>query len=246
MTYKFTIGLLALTCAAQSTEPPALRKFSFGGRIRILANGLFDNATTTYEPTTPAVRREDTTKNLSSRGALAPSVEYAFSRRWSVSADLFYQRARYEQATTIGTGTRSGDAAPYTYQYTTTSTERTRATFWDIPVLVQRRGFGENAFLSKVYAGVGGTARFVRSVKSGTETILPDDDVTTTYSEAATTPRTKQTFGATAAVGFRFVDDYRIRFAPEFRYTRWFGAPFDSNSTRTARGQMEVVLGITF
>jgi len=256
MTYKIPVLLLAISCAAQSTEPPPLRKLSFGGRIRILGNSLFDGAPVAKDLTSPfAHTRDDSTENQSSRGAVGLGFEYALTKKWAIGVDAFYQRARYVQSTTILRGsppdeddTDDRDVESYT--------ERTRATFWDVPVTMRYYGLRDEGPLSKIFVSAGGAARFTRSVKSGTESILPGDgdadgtvedgEVKTAYNETPVSPRSKQTFGATVGVGFRFIDDYRIRFTPEFRYTHWFGAPFDSNSTRTRRGQMEIVIGISF
>jgi hypothetical protein len=44
----------------------------------------------------------------------------------------------------------------------------------------------------------------------------------------------------------RFVDDFGIKLSPELRYTRWLGATFDSNSTRSRRDEIAVGIALTF
>jgi hypothetical protein len=49
-----------------------------------------------------------------------------------------------------------------------------------------------------------------------------------------------------AGMGLRLVDDFNIKLSPELRYTRWMGATFDSESTRSRRNQLEVGIALTF
>jgi hypothetical protein len=51
--------------------------------------------------------------------------------------------------------------------------------------------------------------------------------------------------GATVGVGFRFVDEFNIKVTPEVRFTRWNGATFNQDSTRSPRNQLEVGIGFS-
>ncbi len=43
-----------------------------------------------------------------------------------------------------------------------------------------------------------------------------------------------------------FIDDMKIRFIPEVRYTRWMGRTFDTLSTQSRVDQIEGTISITF
>jgi hypothetical protein len=44
----------------------------------------------------------------------------------------------------------------------------------------------------------------------------------------------------------RFVDDFGVKLTPELRYTRWLGATFNSDSTRSRRDEIVIGIALTF
>jgi hypothetical protein len=151
-----------------------------------------------------------------------------------VNGELLYHRLDYTQTSQI-TDTVSGN---------TGITETTRATLWDLPVMLRYRGLRESGLLSKIYFAGGGEVRRVTNIGTSTVTNLPNG--TTTTSNAPTIPSKRDVTGAVVGVGLRFVDDFNIKLSPELRYTRWMGATFDSESTRSGRNQLEIGIALTF
>ena len=56
----------------------------------------------------------------------------------------------------------------------------------------------------------------------------------------------KNILGVTAGFGGQLIDPVGIRVIPEVRYTRWFGATFDSPPTLSRRDQLEFMISISF
>jgi hypothetical protein len=63
---------------------------------------------------------------------------------------------------------------------------------------------------------------------------------------ASPTPHKNSILGVTAGAGGQLIDPVGVRVIPEVRYTRWFGATFDSLGLRSRRDQVEIVISIYF
>ena len=59
-------------------------------------------------------------------------------------------------------------------------------------------------------------------------------------------PAKRNLFGKVGGLGFKFIDDVGIKVMPEVRYTQWSGRSFDSDSTRSAKRQLEVSIAIIY
>jgi hypothetical protein len=151
-----------------------------------------------------------------------------------VDGELLYHRLNYTQTTQV-TDTVNGN---------TGITENTRASLWDVPVMLRYRGLRESGFLSKFYLAGGGELRNVAHVRTSTVTNFPNGSTTT--SNLPVEPSKRDLAGAVVGMGLRLVDDFNIKLSPELRYTRWMGATFDSESTRSRRNQLEVGIALTF
>jgi hypothetical protein len=174
------------------------------------------------------------TSNTYQKISYGPTLEFRLFGKFAVNGELLYHRMSYTQTTQI-TDTVNGN---------TGITENTRATFWDLPVMLRYRGLRESGLLSKIYFAGGGELRRATHIGTSTVTNLPNG--TSTSSNVPTAPSRRDLPGAVVGVGLRLVDDFNIKLTPELRYTRWMGATFDSYSTRSGRNQVEVGIAITF
>jgi hypothetical protein len=227
-----------------------LRKhFTFGLRIRdfpLHSLSAMDNRTsmTTTTDTTPARDWSFTTTSRSPWWGAGISMEYAVDSHWSITADFMMNRLRYTKATTAAWGADdpSTTADERSHMFLT---EDTRATLFDLPVLVHYRGLlGGSGGWSRVFISAGAAVRQVTKVKTSTTITYPDASKATNTSTAL--PSKRNLVGAVAGVGIRVVDDFHIVWTPEIRFTRWDGSTFSSQSTVSPRNQLEVALGFTF
>ena len=168
-----------------------------------------------------------TTSNSYLQAGFGPSLEFAVTRRFTVSAEAFYHRLSY---TMTDTATVGSDV--------TTVAEQTSARLYDIPVMLRYRKF------EHVYFSGGGSLRKAANVRTTNNITYPDG--ATSSNNNTTTPSRTNLPGAVVGVGLRFVDDFHIKVEPEIRYTRWMGETFDSESTRSRRNQIELDLAFTF
>lgn len=227
-----TAGASALSGAS---NPPAARRWSFGLRVRGLVQDAIGSNTTENRLTNPELANTFTTTSKSAHVGLGPSFEFQLTPKLTLNTELLYLRVRYQQVTDTFVGTE---------RRKTTYTENTKASYWDLPVLLRRQGFSDEGWRGKLYVAGGGTLRQVRNIRTGNEFAYYAGN--SGYDELATRPSRRNTVGATAAAGFRLVDDFGVKVTPEVRYTRWFGSTFSSGSTRSPRGQVEIGIGFTF
>jgi hypothetical protein len=235
--------IAAITVAATAQTAPKPRRFSFGGRITGYPLSVLPDGRIERTQETPPVSTIFTTTSDSGRAGIGPSIEFAISRSVSVSAELLFHRAGYEQVTETYQGTDNSDTSE-DERLLTTVTERTKASFWDIPVMIRYHGLRSEGWLSRVCISGGGSLRLTTNIRTGTETVHPDDE--TSYNGNRVSPARRNLPGVTAGIGFRYIDDYNFKLTPEVRYTRWLGASFASDSTQARRNQIEVGIAITF
>jgi hypothetical protein len=126
---------------------------------------------------------------------------------------------------------------------TTTTLQKTRAAFWDVPILGHYALYQRSPKVKGVVdAGV--ALRYVGGVHTATQTT--DPNANTCCTENAVTPAHKSVKGYVVGAGLRIVDDFGLKMTPEVRYTRWMADPFSGVQAQTRKSQLEVMFGITF
>jgi hypothetical protein len=164
------------------------------------------------------------------------TVEFGITRRVGATIDFMYRMAGYDstiQKLAVGT---AADVS--------TTTERTRTRYYDLPVLVRYRPFLSSGMRSHVFVEAGGTLRRVSHLRSDQFTIDPAGVGTFTNTPAPIAHKLAK--GVTAGAGLRFVDDFGIKFTPTFRYTRWLDQSLTVGPSRSRKDQMEATIGFTF
>lgn len=111
-------------------------------------------------------------------------------------------------------------------------------------MMIRWRGLAETGFLSHMYFAGGGAIRSVAHI--GTSNQTTDPSGATSSNNIPAVPSARNLPGAVGAVGMRFVDDFGVKLTPELRYTRWLGATFDSDSTRSRRDELVIGIALTF
>jgi hypothetical protein len=158
--------------------------------------------------------------------------EVRMGRHLMFRAEAIHQGLKYDKVTDQYAGTARDQ---------TTVTERTSATTWEIPAMLQFRPAAPRGILKNIYFAGGGALRTISNISTYTSTTASD----TTSSNPAPTSK-KNLLGIVAAIGFRLIDDVHINVTPEIRMIRWQGHTFSSDSTQSPRTQLEAGFAFTF
>ena len=245
-----TLLLAALTCPlfaqdAANEQPPKKpeRRYSIGGRFEYLPNSLFDTGTATSSTTKPIADYSYTGSTHAAALGARASFEYKITRHLSAGLEIGARKAKYEEVTTIRSGTKDPNSSTDN-RPVTTLTQTTRSTYVEIPVLARYYGLFAGGVLSHAYA-VGGMAyRHVGNVRTGNDTVNADGS--TDYNEIPATPVRTNQVGFAGGFGFRFIDELGVRVSPELRYTHWQGDTFAGPLYHSNPNQFEFSLGFSF
>ena len=233
----------------QAAKAPKPKRFSFGIRGRDFPIREFGNMgsktvqTTTYAPQPAPKDWLFSTTTKSPFWGAGVAGEYYGGERWTITAEVMYNRVAYTQQTEVDWGV-DNPATSFDEREHEFFTEDTKARLFDLPVLLHYRPVPAGSRFSKLYVSGGATVRYASKVDSFLTTISPSD--ITTINSQVVKPSERVIVGGTIGIGFRVVDDFNIKTTPEIRYTRWGGSTFSNQSTISPRNQIEVGLAFTF
>ncbi len=241
-------GLLILAAATLS---PALaqqeafhRKFEVGFRVGYMPLNPVRSAdeTTTYSSFTPPLEMQATSKSAARPVGVGPSLVYRINNKWGVGVDAMYKNAGYDAFVMTQTIVdEDDDTDPVLYGYTN---ERTRATFWEVPVLLRYTKYQQKGWKPRTTGMVGVSTRFVTGIKSYREDVNKNANVY--QSSQPITPAHKTTPGATIGLGMEWKDEIGVKVSIEGRFTRWQRDVFKSGPTSSTRNMVEVMVGFSF
>lgn len=240
------VVVLTPSLYAQSSNDPAatpLRRFSYGVRLRAFVSDAFADRTLQLSNTLANTSQTVSTTTNTARFRLGPAIDLNLTRKWSVRAEAYFQGVHYTTTTENYKGIDDTTTTVDERTLKATMTERTRTSYWDFPVLVRYRGLSEHRILSQTVVEGGFAVRVLTRVRTGTETLNVDN--TTAYNELPTSAN-RLVKGAVAGIGFQFEDGYHIKTTPQIRYTRWFGTTFQSPSSASRTGQLEIGVSFSF
>lgn len=217
-----------------------LRRFSGGGRLGGQVFDLLREDKTTVKST--AVEYDYTMNSRSPHVGGGGTLEIRVTKKLWFSADLLIYRFGYLTSTDILTGVLPATGADTRKKVTTT--EKTRATFWDTPLLghyniLQTKGKG-----GKIFATGGVNLRRVTGIHTAWETNDTNAKVCCTSDPAK--PAHSWAKGWVGGFGVRLIDDFGIKMTPEARYTRWSDDTFSGVPAQSRKMQVEILLGFTF
>jgi hypothetical protein len=239
----------APAAAATPQLPPvdgAFERFDFGIRLRAFPSkglsvmGSKSSMTTT---TTPIYDWNFRTTSHSPAWGGGVAFELHLSRKATFRAEALYNPLNYDKVADIYWG---GDdsSTPNDERSHMVRVERTKARLIDVPLMIQYRALGTEGLRSRMFVSFGGAVRNVSTIRTTYETTFADTSKTT--SQGRVLPSKRNLIGASVGIGWRFIDDFRIKSTPEIRYTRWGGSTFGSDSTQSPRNQLEFGMGFTF
>lgn len=231
----------------QQEEPPAFleqkeRRFHFGARARFIPLNILRKGEVTTISENPAIEWEAKLDRKVPILGYGLTAEYQVTTSFGVAVDLLFHQVRYEMLNNIRLGVRNPNSSIDTRPVVQIR-EKTRAQFFDLPVIVRWRPTDEYGDPARWFLGLGPTVRQARNVRTSNEQTQPriDNPINTNVA-----PFNKHIYGATVAAGITAKDDFGIRITPEVRYTRWVGQNFSNFAARTNRHQLQVLIGITF
>ncbi len=182
------------------------------------------------------------TTDISNHLGFGLTAAYDISSRVSLNVDILYRRAGYRSGLEITEGEDDEDTDEDDRKFTT-GFEQTKVDYWDLPFTLRLHD-GPATDRVRGFLELGGTLRHAASVRTYSETGSPG-----VVSVVDTTPvkvSNPNTFGGTVGAGWDWRTVRGINFVPQLRYTYWMKPAFNSPTTRSARSQIEILIGITF
>jgi hypothetical protein len=235
--------LAACPLFAQDDSTSPIHRPSIGVRLEYYPLRLYKTDTVYASTTQPVADYTYTASSSASRFAVAPTVEYRLAPRTSLGAEFHFYHAQYSQQTIVQTGVIDPNS-PVDDRKKTTITDTTKADYWDVPVLFHYYGLASQGLFSRGYVSGGLQYRHVGTIRTGNEFAYANG--TTNYNEIPDAPNHRNQVGFVFGVGLRFVDDFKIKVAPEIRYIRWVGSTFQGPAYHAVENQAEAGLGISF
>jgi len=249
-TFIYSAGLFlllaAVPCMADDDNPNDLdgtRRFTFGLKLQAYPLKMFKTSVQTSSTTKPIADYTYTGTTDSPKVGFGPSVEYRITNHISVGAEMLFHRIQYVEKVEIRNGKKDPNASTDA-RLVTTLTQTTRATTWEVPFIARYYGFRERGMFARLYALGGGSYRRTGTVKTGNE--ISNADSTSDYNEKTAVPEKPSQIGMVGGFGIRFIDNFKIRIAPEVRVTRWQGYNFQGTSYKAVQTDIQGGIGITF
>lgn len=221
-----------------------IRRFNFGGTLSFLPLSLMQGGKKSEVYGTPPVSIESQADQKSAYFGAGATLEAFVTDRYAVSLGLIWRRAGYRLTTKLHDTIDNTATTEDERTLLTTTTEETRANYYDLPLLVRR--YNKSRFEPgwRYFYEAGGTLRTVRNIRTATQ--LETQTTVECCSEIPVTPSAKSIYGVTAGAGIVLRDDFGIKIIPEVRYTRWFGGIFNTRSATSRRDQVDVSISFTF
>lgn len=241
--------------APQAAAPPAatppatqagavyVRRFSAGGMLSVMGLPGIPGRTVdqTVSTNVKVNSTTDADKRLFGGGVV---VQFALTNRFAVTSDFLIRKASFKTTDITYEGVDDSSTTA-DERKKTTKESKSRATFSDIPILLRYYNKDRTKPGRRRFFEGGVTFRKVHGIHSFGQTTTSDGKVVC-CDETPITPANKWLTGFTAGFGYQFIDDMKIRFIPEVRYTRWMGRTFDTLSTQSRVDQIEGTISITF
>jgi hypothetical protein len=179
---------------------------------------------------------------ISPRYLVGPTVEVRLPKQFGVSVDALYQPIEFESAEAIINTPSSGAWAVRA---------TTRGEHWEFPLLF-RYHFRWSVF--RPFVAAGAALSHVRNAEANQtfyrRGLFDRETYITSFTERSFVPGfVHRNTGAFVAGGGLQFYAHRLRFTPEFRYSRWPRPHFDGTNlhgfVRTPENQWQFLLGIT-
>lgn len=197
--------------------------------------GLYGSATPFKQVSTKTVSNSTTGETFSATPAngiagAGLSVNARIAGQFWLNFGLTYRFAGYD----LTDATNDSDYDVYVY--------RTRARYYDLPLLVRYSG-PKYRWSKYSFYELGGAWRHATEK---TTTASANDSGYTCCAPAITAPFYSNTEGVVVGTGLIGRDPFGIIVSPEVRYTRWMGNTFHSSTVASQRDQLEITVSFGF
>ncbi|MEP7365105.1 MAG: hypothetical protein ABI972_17770 [Acidobacteriota bacterium] len=223
----------------EESKTAFVRRFSIGGRLSFPVLRQVSSGETQQSLTTGPTEITATSEGKSVIAGGGVALQFAVRDRYAVSVDLMRRKVGYHLTTVTFVGT-DNTATVADERKGTTLSEQTRASSWELPILVRRYSIGRFEEGPRWFVEGGPSIRRTGGVSTFTQ--VNDDCCLQIPAKLSS----RYTPGITIGMGGQLADDYGVKIVPEIRYTRWLGRPFDSAPARSQVNQLEVLIGVTF
>jgi len=248
--------ILIACCApnASAQQAPSSAAFDSGSRnwsiglrtgIRFLNPISSVDAAVSDADTDPPQTTTIASKSTAKRYPVGPTVHYQVSDRWGITFDALFSRVGYDASSTTETQPDPDDENSEA-EFISALYERTRADFWDFPVMARYycTGFQEDPARLFIAGGLG--VRTVSGIKTFSESVVGEDEELRDTSAEPVTPARRTVLGAVVSGGFRLQDEVGLKIDLEVRYTRWVQRIFDSSVARSSPNEGAVTVSFSF
>jgi len=236
-------GSLITAADDDKDSDSGIRRPSIGFRVESFRTRMFSMKSVEASTTNPIADYTYTASTSTPRMSVAPTVEYRIRSFFSVSAEVRFHHAEYQQVTDIKSGIPDPNSS-YDDRKTTTITETSTANYWEFPFMAHYYGHWRGHWWGKLYGSGGLELRHVGRVRTGTDYAYADG--TSDYNEIPSTPTHVNQLGFVAGLGIRYIPAFNIKLMPEIRYVRWQGTTFQGVAFRSAPNQVEAGIGLSF
>jgi hypothetical protein len=232
----------AQPAAAQPAPEPELKRWRAGVKFSGQFLDLFDEGSLKTFDSIPWKFTSSATTDISNRLGFGLTFAYDLTSRASLNLDVLYRRAGFRTGLEITEG-RDNPETSADERKITSGFEQTKADYWDLPFTLRIHD-GPSSRRVRGFVEVGGALRHATSVRTYAELEQPGKPgtVDTTPAKLAN----GNVVGGIAGAGWDWRTSKGVNFVPQVRYTYWMKPVFDTARTRSARSQIEFMLGITF
>lgn len=232
----------AAPAATQPSTPVEVRNWRAGVKLSAGFLSFFDESQlNTFNSTTWKYSYAATT-DISNHLGFGMTFGYDVSSRVTLNVDALYRRAGFRSGLDITEGEDNEDTDEDERKYTSGFLQ-TKLDYWDVPVTLRIHD-GPAARRVRGFIEAGVVLRHAASVRSYSEMAEPGETAV-----VDTTPGKishPNTLGGVIGAGWDWRTNRQVHFVPQLRYTHWAKPVLDTSSARSARGQIEFLLGITF
>lgn len=196
--------------------------------------------TSTSDPVSQTTVGSRSTSNPVGAGAY---VEVPIHSRVAVQAGFILRSISFNAGTETVTGDDGADTADEDWVFTS-SLQRTRARYWEVPLVLRVYDSANQSKRLGAYVEGGVAYRIATVTETYREFTDAEGEVTRDRSPASLENSTH--YGAVLGAGLRARSSGRIALMPGLRFTRWFSPTIVDGPTRSTKNQVEFLLSITF
>ena len=232
----------AQPAATQPAPEPEVKNWRAGLKFSGQFLDMFDESSLNTFDSIAWKYTSSATTDISNRLGFGLTFAYDLTSRVSLNLDVLYRRAGFRSGLEITEGEDDLETIEDERKITS-GFEQTKADYWDLPFTLRLHD-GPSSRRVRGFVEVGGALRRATSIRTYTELESPGQ--IGTVDTTAAKPANASVLGGVVGAGWDWRTSKGVNVVPQVRYTYWMNPVFDTARTRSSRGQIEFLLGITF